>query len=188
MVAAVTRRRLAFVLGLVAGLLLGAILAPRAASVQPHAILPLNEWQPIPSPAASADPSPTPTTAYVSLPSPVIGVAPRPTAVAKAVASKPASPPAHRIAGQGSWYCSSTSPCTKGYPSGLYAAAGPALRAFLGSGWRGSTVTICGKQSCIRATLIDSCTCARLVDLYSMAFQQLAPLSRGVVSITVSRP
>jgi hypothetical protein len=40
----------------------------------------------------------------------------------------------------------------------------------------------------VRVTLID-CNCgehANLIDLYSDAFQRLAPLSRGVVKVTVS--
>ena len=168
-----THRRLAFVLGLVAGLLLGAVLAPRAASVQPHAILPLNEWQPIPSPAASADPSPTPT----MTPGPSARfVAPS----VPAIASKPASPPAHRIAGTATWYAAR---------SGA-GAAGPELRAWLGSRWRGMTVRVCSGGRCVTETLSDWGACPsghRLIDLPAIDYAQLAPLSRGVVSITVSR-
>lgn len=79
----------------------------------------------------------------------------------------------HRISGAASWYCrSGSSPCTSGYPDGsgfdAYAAAGPRLRAALGSGWRGRIVYVDG----IRVKLVDWCQChagestEKLLDLY----------------------
>jgi len=68
------------------------------------------------------------------------------------------------------------------------AAAGPRLRQALGVGWRGQSVTVCA-GSCIRVRLTDWCACqppTRLVDLDDRSFRQLAPLSAGVVKITIT--
>ena len=88
--------------------------------------------------------------------------------------------------GTASWYCQAgVSACASGYPGGLYAAAGPALR--VGS-WRGRTVTVCGSGNCVNVKLIDWCACGsgRVIDLYSDAFSRLAPLSSGTVSVRVA--
>ena len=154
--------------------------SPTASVTPSHHAIPLDSWRPIPSPAALADPSasalkwansPTPTTTPVA------------SRGAASVASMPAS-----LSGQASWYCSRTSPCTKGYPGGDYAAAGPALRAFLGSGWRGSTVQVCRLSICIRVQLIDClCSGSRLIDLYADAIVALGlRLSAGVYPVVVS--
>ena len=65
------------------------------------------------------------------------------------------------------------------------AAAGPALRAVLGSHWRGSVVRVCAR-SCVRVTLTDWMRADRLVDLDSRSFARLAPLSAGVIRVTIS--
>lgn len=73
---------------------------------------------------------------------------------------------------------------------GMYGAAGPLLRRALGSHWRGTRVTVCHASRCTRIVLNDWCLCSRdrrLVDLSDEAFRRLAPLSRGVVRVTVSR-
>jgi hypothetical protein len=81
------------------------------------------------------------------------------------------------ISGAASWYCrAGWSPCTNNHPDGAgfdaYAAAGPALRAAIGSGWRGTIVTVDG----IRVKLIDWCQCykgqanEKLLDLYYDVF------------------
>lgn len=73
---------------------------------------------------------------------------------------------------------------------GLYAAAGPALRH---GDWRGSIVRVCAGDRCVDATLRDWCACGdrrgvpTLLDLSPAAFRRLAPLSRGVVAVTVHR-
>jgi len=93
-------------------------------------------------------------------------------------------PRAVRLSGTASWYCGHGSACTSGYPGGLYAAAGPALRV---GQWRERRVrVILGGQSVV-VELIDWCACpnGRLLDLYSTAFDRLAPLSRGVLTVTV---
>lgn len=79
----------------------------------------------------------------------------------------------HRISGGASYYCrAGSSPCTSGYPDGsgfnAYAAAGPRLRAALGSSWRGRIILVDG----VRVKLIDWCQCyqgeanEKLLDLY----------------------
>ena len=83
----------------------------------------------------------------------------------------------HVLRGNASYYCDAgSSPCTSGYPDGggfdAYAAAGPKLRAAIGSGWRGTVVTVDG----IRVKLIDWCQCykgepqEKLLDLYHDVF------------------
>ena len=71
-------------------------------------------------------------------------------------------------------------------PSGT-AAAGPALRAFLGANWRGMTVTVCSGGHCVRALLSDWCACGhgRVIDLDRRLFAALASPSRGVIRVTV---
>lgn len=96
---------------------------------------------------------------------------------------------AAKLSGTATWYClAGRSPCTRGYPGGLYAAAGPALRAALGD-WRGRNVTITASDgNRVSVTLIDWCACpgGRVIDLYGEAFLRLAPLSRGVLRVTVT--
>jgi expansin (peptidoglycan-binding protein) len=75
---------------------------------------------------------------------------------------------------------------------GEYAAAGPALRV---AGWRGSYVVVCafpeGRATCLTLPLVDWCACGdrnglpTLLDLSADAFAQLAPLSQGLVRVTV---
>lgn len=86
--------------------------------------------------------------------------------------------------GVASWYCGNGSPCTRGYPGGLYAAAGPALRV---GDWRGRVVLVSANGQSVRVRLIDWCACpnGRVLDLYADAFRRLAPLSQGLVKVTV---
>lgn len=88
------------------------------------------------------------------------------------------NPPAtHVLSGRASWYCrAGSSPCTENHPDSTsfdaYAAAGPKLRAALGSGWRGRIVSVDG----IRVKLVDWCQCyqgqsnEKLLDLYYDVF------------------
>jgi hypothetical protein len=123
-----------------------------------------------------ATPRPTPTPARTS------GGAARAPAPA-------ASRTGHAASGQASWYCKTgVSACAHGYPGGMYAAAGPALRV---GAWRGRTVSVCGSGNCISVRLIDWCACGggrtgRIIDLYGDAFQRLAPLNAGVQQVRVS--
>lgn len=84
----------------------------------------------------------------------------------------------HSIAGKASWYCGSGSICPKGYSGGLYAAAGPGLRAAMcgnqaSNCWRGRYVSVNGSKP-IR--LVDWCQCyyrqpnEKLIDLFHDAW------------------
>lgn len=71
---------------------------------------------------------------------------------------------------------------------GIYGAAGPALRH---GDWRGRVVQVCSNGKCLKVRLTDWCACGKrngqstLIDLSSGAFARLAPLSRGVIRVTV---
>lgn len=72
------------------------------------------------------------------------------------------------------------------YPArGLIAAAGPRLRV---GHWRGSSVVVRAGARSVVVRLADWCQClgSRLLDLSDDAFRQLAPLSRGLVAVTVN--
>ena len=101
----------------------------------------------------------------VPVPSPRLIVVPR--------SPEPAS---HRARGIASWYFDGP---------GLYAAAGSALRR---GDWRGRTVLVSFGSRSVRVRLTDSCQCygSRLIDLSRDAFSRLAPLSRGLLEVTVS--
>jgi hypothetical protein len=86
----------------------------------------------------------------------------------------------HSIHGLASWYCrAGVSPCTVTHPDGggfdAYAAAGPRLRAAIGSGWRGTVVSVDG----VRVKLIDWCQCykgepqEKLLDLYYDVYRRV---------------
>lgn len=91
--------------------------------------------------------------------------------------------------GTATWYCGHGSRCTAGYPGGMYAAAGPALRTALGPGWRGQTVTVSSGGHSVTVQLID-CLCgntAGLIDLYADVVVALGlPLSSGVYLVRVT--
>lgn len=76
-------------------------------------------------------------------------------------------------------------------PSRTDAAAGPALRLWLGKGWRGTWVRVSSGGSFVSVRLTDYCACGprhgqdTLLDLDDLAYGKLAPLSSGVVSVTV---
>lgn len=89
--------------------------------------------------------------------------------------------------GTASWYClKGVSKCPRVKRSGLYAAAGPALRV---GDWRGRSVRVCksGTSRCIKVVLVDWCACPnRVIDLFGYAFAKLTPRSMGLVKVTVS--
>lgn len=118
------------------------------------------------APAVAATREPTPTTT-----SPVTG-----SVTMRPVASNPAS-----LSGRASWY--------RYVPGG--AAAGPLLREWLGPKWRGMHVQVCAASTCVTVKLSDWCLCTgsprRVIDLDSRSFAQLAPLSRGIVAVTIFR-
>lgn len=84
--------------------------------------------------------------------------------------------------GTATWFClEGVSRCTYGVSDGMYAAIRRDLLFLLGR-----RVRVCADR-CIEVTIID-CNCgpsANLIDLYSTAFLQLAPLSDGRVQVTV---
>lgn len=89
------------------------------------------------------------------------------------------SPHPSSISGTATWYATG--------PAGE-AAAGPALRAWLGPHWRGTWVWVTANGSSVRVVLGDWCACrGRLIDLPAGVFRRLAPLSRGILTVTVSR-
>jgi hypothetical protein len=75
---------------------------------------------------------------------------------------------------------------------GLYGAAGPLLREALGGdpAFRGESVTVCA-DTCVTVTLTDWCACGErggvptIIDLSADAFAAIAPLSAGVVDVTI---
>jgi hypothetical protein len=69
-------------------------------------------------------------------------------------------------------------------PSPQDAAAGPALRV---GNWRGSWVIVRHGSDSVTVRLTDWCQCygSRLIDLDDWAFASLAPLSQGVIDVTV---
>lgn len=135
-----------------------------------------------PSTSAAPGPSPLPSPATDTRVAPVRVIPDRkPSGITTRPTGKPVVPRGNGTAGRASWYGA----------SGMIAAAGPALRARLGKGWRGQVVTVCAGERCIRVRLADWCQCyrgegrERLIDLSDDAFRRLAPLSRGLVRIRV---
>ena len=140
------------------------------------------ELQPI---ADSQPPTTPPDRPQPSLPAPkatVVTIAP--------VAPRPqlSTSGRHAISGRASWYCNFDDPsvphsiCHYAYPDGpgfdAYGAAGPGLRAALGSGWRNTVVSVCGR-TCVDVKLVDWCKCTggsvgveKLVDLYEDVYER----------------
>lgn len=87
------------------------------------------------------------------------------------------------LKGRASWYDDG---------DGLYAAAGPDLRSWLGRGWRGQTVRVTSNGRSVLVRLTDWCQCyknqrrERVVDLSPAAFRRLASLSRGIIRVTIT--
>jgi hypothetical protein len=87
------------------------------------------------------------------------------------------------IGGKATWYDDG---------SGYYGAAGPVLREALGGdpAFRGQTVRVCADE-CVLVRLTDWCACGdrggvpTLIDLSPDAFARLAPLSAGVIDVTI---
>lgn len=83
------------------------------------------------------------------------------------------------IGGQATWYDA---------PSRTDAAAGPDLRF---DGWRGSWVRVTSGERSVTVRLTDWCACQErngrptVIDLDDEAFAELAPLSRGVITVEV---
>jgi hypothetical protein len=75
---------------------------------------------------------------------------------------------------------------------GLYGAAGPLLREALGGdpAFRGQRVEVCADE-CVTVRLVDWCACGdrggipTIIDLSPQAFARLAPLTAGVIPVTI---
>lgn len=94
-----------------------------------------------------------------------------------------------RLSGTASYYCTPARPiCHHSYPVGsMVAAACGKLRRAIGPDWRGRRVTVRSGSRSIRVTLVDWCgSTSKTIDLYGAPFSRLAPLSAGVVEVTVS--
>jgi len=120
--------------------------------------------RPSDAPRASIAPTPVPTAA------PTLRATPRPTIRLTG----------HRLVGTATWYClTGVSGCMAIHPGGLYAAAGPALRAALGVNWRGRAVLVRSTWNTkgVVVILADWCACGggHVIDLYSDAMKVIDP-------------
>ncbi len=109
-------------------------------------------------------------------PSSIVTTTTRRTTPLRATTWSSASP---AISGSATWY----------EARGYVAAAGPALRQWLGTHWRGTRVIVTSRSGSVSLTLSDWCACGhgRLIDLSDDAFRELAPLSTGVIRVTITR-
>jgi hypothetical protein len=161
--------------------------APTAFAAPTAALGPLiDPWLPSP-PAERAQPvAPAPIAIVHVIPKPTPKPAPKPSSGGAGSSGGgsgsggTSGSTSHSISGRASYYCrAGVSPCTVNHPdtSGFdaYAAAGPRLRAALGSGWRGMVVSVDG----VRVKLIDWCQCyegqsnEKLLDLYYDVFARV---------------
>lgn len=156
---------------------------PVAQIVRPTLIARGSQQQQFPLETLPVRPDVTPS----ATPSPTAKPTDRPESRPKST-PKPERDWSRQMPGKAKWYATGK--------DGQYAAAGPALRRALGEGWRGSYVLVCidrpGRQSrCLEVRLNDWCKCKggkvdTLIDLSDEAFSYLAPLSRGVIIVTVA--
>ncbi len=150
----------------------GPITGPGSASAAAASILEDPGAPPVPANARRVQPVAERVTVAKPKPKPK----PRPKATHHA-RSAPVRTTGHVLRGAASWYCNSDrsrgpiSACHYAYPDtgafNAYAAAGPRLRAAMGS-WRGRIVSVDG----LRVKLVDWCQCykgqsnEKLIDLY----------------------
>ncbi len=95
------------------------------------------------------------------------------------VVGAPLTIAAEPVSGTATWYATG--------PGTGHAAAGSELRKALGPNWRGTRVQVCADR-CVTVRLTDWCACPgkRIIDLSDEDFRKLAPLSAGVIRVTVS--
>jgi rare lipoprotein A (peptidoglycan hydrolase) len=81
------------------------------------------------------------------------------------------------VSGTATWYGTG--------PGAGDAAAGAELRT---GKWRGRAVTVCSGGKCVSVRLTDWCACKgnRIIDLSDEDFRRLAPLSVGIINVTVT--
>lgn len=82
------------------------------------------------------------------------------------------------VHGKASWYGTGR--------NGLYAAACRPLRRALGPHWRGQRVLVSNGKAAVEVRLNDFCASrTKTIDLSDEAFSALAPLSRGILQVTI---
>lgn len=154
-----------------------------ALSVGHSTPLPEPTWTPIAPLSPHPDPTPTGTPTASPIATRSAETVPTPRARIVETPRPTPRPTAHpwtgsALRGQATWYRWHVGE----------AAAGPALRRMLGPHWRGKRVQVCASSRCVVVRLTDWCAChpsTRLVDLDARSFAALAPLSRGVIRVTV---
>lgn len=173
-----------------------------AAATSAPSVLPVRSGAPIghDAPPPPSSPSTSGTGAAASMPATRKAARPRsspaPTKRLRVITGSIGHVQLGGVAGAATWYCKpGRSACTKGYPPDqcrvpwwrCYAAAGPLLRDVLGPGWMGRRVRVSAGGSSVVVTLIDWCACpgGRAIDLYSQAFEQLADLAKGQITVAL---
>lgn len=143
----------------------------------------------------SAQPSAHPDAARTGAPPALPGGPSHPPADVNVTSSEGGDPlttpmPGALQTGTATWYCGAGSRCPRGHAPGELIAAIDRKD----TPWdKGDVVTVeyrCG-DGCLRAVrvrVVDVCACKgrRIIDLSAAAFSRLAPLSRGVIPVTVS--
>jgi len=154
---------------IVGGLILGALSPVAASRSAEHSDLP------IPSGSLTGGTPSSGVARRIRTPEPAPAAAIVPGAVAAVI-----SPSVRSLSGWATWFRS---------PQGV-SAAGPRLRSALGPGWRGTGVRVCatgdGPARCVVTVLGDFVRADRLIDLDDDLFARLAPLSIGVIAVTVT--
>jgi len=87
------------------------------------------------------------------------------------------------LAGTATWYCGSSSTCTRGYgPSDLIAAVDPTLGIP-----KGTILTVRHEARSVTVRVVDICACSgrRIIDLSYGAFKRLADPSLGIIEISI---
>lgn len=93
---------------------------------------------------------------------------------------------AARIRGTATWLCDPPRwpRCTKGYPEGSFVAA---RGSEIPVSWRGKVVRVWHGRRHVDVRIVDACWCPgqRVIDLYAIAFRELAPQGDGEIPVTV---
>lgn len=93
--------------------------------------------------------------------------------------------PSVRVRGKATWYCGAGSRCPRGHAPGELVAAIDRKD----TPWdKGDVVTVTYRGRSVTVRIVDVCACkgSRVIDLSAAAFRALAPLSRGVITVTVT--
>lgn len=141
---------------------------------------------PKPTPIATRKPAPQPTSSVrvepKATPKPKTGQVVFSGGILKGKAT-------YMCDGNGNGNCHYKYPDTAGEDH--YAAAGPALRKMLGPKWRNDIVLVMKGNNKVYVKLVDWCECKkgtadeRIIDLYADAFDNLADLGRGKITVRI---